>query len=256
MDVLKTLENGIVQLTINRENALNALNQNVMSLLDQYVTEIESQYKSLKGLIITGSGQKAFVAGADITEFLNLDSNSGTLLSQFGRKIFDRIECLPIPVIAAVNGFALGGGCELAMSCHIRIASSAAKFGQPEVNLGLIPGYSGTQRLVRYLGRAKATELILTGDMLTATEALNLGLINHLTEPGEEISKAIEIIEKISKKGPLAVASSLKCIHEYYAFEGQGAELESELFGQLMEGAEAKEGINAFLEKRKPVFRQ
>ncbi len=175
MDVLKTLENGIVQLTINRENALNALNQNVMSLLDQYVTEIESQYKSLKGLIITGSGQKAFVAGADITEFLNLDANSGTLLSQFGRKIFDRIECLPIPVIAAVNGFALGGGCELAMSCHIRIASSAAKFGQPEVNLGLIPGYSGTQRLVRYLGRAKATELILTGRYVNSYRSLKLG---------------------------------------------------------------------------------
>jgi len=256
MDVLKTIENGIVRLTINRENALNALNQNVMSLLDQFVTEIESQYESIKGVIITGSGQKAFVAGADITEFINLDAKSGTNLSQFGRQIFDRIERLPVPVIAAVNGFALGGGCELAMACHIRIASSAAKFGQPEVNLGLIPGYSGTQRLVRYLGRAKATELILTGDMLSASEALTLGLINHLTEPGEEINKAIEIIEKISKKGPSAVASSLKCVHEYFAFEGQGAELESELFGQLMEGVEAKEGINAFLEKRKPVFRQ
>jgi len=162
---------------------------------------------------------------------------------------------MEIPVIAAINGFALGGGCELAMACHMRIASTSAKFGQPEVNLGLIPGYAGTQLLVRLIGRAKATELILTGDMISAQEAMNLGLVNHVVEPDEVISKSIELIEKIAKKGPLAVSASLRCIQKYFEFEEGGALYESEQFGERMESAEAKEGISAFLEKRKPQFR-
>lgn len=256
MEVIKQIENGIVILTIHREQALNALNKNVMSLLNQMVAEIEDQEKQYKGVIITGSGSKAFIAGADITEFVGLDAENGKKLSEFGQSIFRRIEKLKIPVIAAVNGFALGGGCELAMACHMRIASSNAKFGQPEVNLGLIPGYAGTQRLVRYLGRAKATELILTGDMITATQALELGLVNQICEPGEEMGIAKQMIEKIATKGPEAVSSALYCIDRYFDFETSGAQAESEEFGKLMAGEESTEGIQAFLEKRKPSFRK
>ncbi|MBK9272578.1 MAG: enoyl-CoA hydratase/isomerase family protein [Saprospiraceae bacterium] len=254
MEVLKNLENGIVILTVNRESALNALNKNVMAMLDEYLSEIEADQNKYKGVIITGSGQKAFVAGADITEFVGLNSNEGKMLSILGQNLFSRIEKLSIPVIAVVNGFALGGGCELAMACHMRIASNTAKFGQPEVNLGLIPGYAGTQRLVRYVGKAKAIELILTGEMVNAQEAYQLGLVNHLVEPGQEMLKAIEIIEKISKKGPKAISAALQSILAYYEFEGKGAGIESELFGELIAGSEAKEGIAAFLEKRKPEF--
>jgi enoyl-CoA hydratase len=255
MEVLKSIENGIMILTINRENALNALNSMVLSKLNDFMAEAAAHKNNLKGIIITGAGSKAFVAGADITEFVGLDAQSGSQLSRKGQAVLDRIEKMEIPVIAAINGFALGGGCELAMACHMRIASTSAKFGQPEVNLGLIPGYAGTQLLVRLIGRAKATELILTGDMISAQEAMNLGLVNHVVEPDEVITKSIELIEKIAKKGPLAVSASLRCIQKYFEFEEGGALYESEQFGERMESAEAKEGISAFLEKRKPQFR-
>lgn len=255
MEVLKSIDNGIMILTINREQALNALNSNVLSLLNEFMIEAAAMSSSLKGIIITGAGSKAFVAGADITEFVDLDAQSGSALSRKGQSVLDRIEKMEIPVIAAINGFALGGGCELAMACHMRIASTSAKFGQPEVNLGLIPGYAGTQLLVRLIGRAKATELILTGDMIPAQEAMNLGLVNHVVEPGEEIKRSIELIEKISSKGPQAVAAALRCIQKYFEFEEGGALFESQQFGERMISAEAKEGIAAFFEKRKPRFR-
>ncbi len=253
MEVLHKIENDIHFITINRESALNALNGKVINNLRTIFSEITSEGIKSKGVILTGSGSKAFVAGADISEFVNLRSKEAEELSVTGQKVFDSIERLGIPVIAAINGFALGGGCELAMACHLRIAGEHAKFGQPEVNLGLIPGYGGTQRLTRYIGKTKAMELILTGDMISAQEALNLGLINKICESGKEIEAATELIEKISKKGPNAIARSIQAINAFDSVD-DGYQLEAKLFGMLMEQAEAKEGIQAFLEKRKAQF--
>ncbi|NOT37143.1 MAG: enoyl-CoA hydratase [Saprospiraceae bacterium] len=253
MEVLKKIENNIFFITINRESALNALNKNIFDNLESLIDEISKLGQSIKGVIITGSGSKAFVAGADITEFLSLSSDQAQHLSRRGQIIFDNLENLEVPVIAAVNGFALGGGCELAMACHIRIAGENAKFGQPEVNLGLIPGYGGTQRLTRYVGKSKSIELILTGDMITAQQALELGLVNSVCEAGKEVETAITLIEKIAKKGPNAVAQSLKAIHAYYK-QQDGMQYEAELFGKTMVTDEAKEGVTAFLEKRKANF--
>ncbi|MEP7196596.1 MAG: enoyl-CoA hydratase-related protein [Saprospiraceae bacterium] len=254
MEVLTKIENGIYFITINRESSLNALNKNVILALDEAVSEIKKEGLKLKGVVLTGSGTKAFVAGADITEFKDLSSSEGESLSRQGQEVFNSIENLKVPVVAAINGFALGGGCELAMSCHLRIAGEHAKFGQPEVNLGLIPGYGGTQRLTRYLGKTKAMELILTGDMITAQQALSLGLINAVCESGQELQSSIDLIEKIAKKGPVAVSKSIQAINAYYKSDN-GFEVEAQLFGSLMGQVESNEGINAFIEKRKPVFR-
>ncbi|MBK6700389.1 MAG: enoyl-CoA hydratase/isomerase family protein [Saprospiraceae bacterium] len=256
MELIKHVENGIYFITINRESSLNALNKNVMHLLESAIQEVNDHIHEYKGVIITGSGPKSFVAGADITELLGLSHAEGEALSLRGQKIFQDIERLSIPVIAAVNGFALGGGCELAMACHMRVASENAKFGQPEVNLGLIPGYGGTQRLIRYIGKPKAFELLLTGDMINAEEAYRLNLVNYVVPIGSEISKSIEIIEKSAKKGPRAIAKAIELMNEHYDFERDAFAHEAKLFGELLDEEESQEGIQAFINKTKPNFRR
>lgn len=248
-------QNGIVQLTINRPKALNALNRRTIEELTHFFSTDGPARAGLKGVILTGAGEKAFVAGADIKEFLGLDKGAGAALAQRGQDAFFLIERFHRPVIAAVNGFALGGGCELAMACHMRLASEKARFGQPEVNLGIIPGYGGTQRLITYIGRSKATELILTGDMMNAAEAHRLGLVNHVLPNEELIGKATEIIEKIATKGPVAVASALDCINQYFAPGLPAFHYEVESFGKTTETEDFIEGATAFTEKRKANFK-
>jgi enoyl-CoA hydratase len=251
--LLTSLENGIFIVTINRPDKLNALNKDVFTDLDAMLKEVENN-AGIRGVIITGAGQKAFVAGADITEFLGLHGSQGMELARRGQEIFSRIEGCTKPVIAAVNGFALGGGCELAMACHIRIASENAKFGQPEVNLGLIPGYGGTQRLVQLIGKGRALELLMTAGMIDATTALQLGLANHVVQQEQLLPKAIEILSVITSKAPLAIS---RCITAANAVFGQenGYQVELESFGQCFDTEDMKEGTTAFLEKRKANFK-
>ncbi|HHM20606.1 MAG TPA: enoyl-CoA hydratase [Bacteroidetes bacterium] len=253
-NLLITEENGIAILTLNREKALNALNQATMSELKKFFEEDAPHRNGLKGIIITGAGQKAFAAGADITEFASLNASAGAAMAQQGHDIFFTIERFPKPVIAAVNGYALGAGCELAMACHLRIAGEKARFGQPEVNLGLLPGYGGSQRLLQYIGKSKAMEYLLTGDMISASEAHRLGLANHVVPPGEEVAKAKEIIEKIASKGPLAIAKTIEVVNAYFQSGKDGFAAEVAAFGYLMGTEDAKEGAAAFVEKRKPAF--
>jgi enoyl-CoA hydratase len=251
--LLTALENGIFTVTINRPDKLNALNKDVFTDLDVMLKEVE-QNADIRGIIITGAGQKAFVAGADISEFLGLHGSQGMDLARRGQEIFSRIEGCTKPVIAAVNGFALGGGCELAMACHMRIASENAKFGQPEVNLGLIPGYGGTQRLVQLIGKGRALELLMTAGMIDAPTALQFGLVNHVVSQDQLLAKAIEILTVITSKAPLAIS---RCITAANAVYGQvnGYEVELESFGQCFDTEDMKEGTSAFLEKRKANFK-
>ncbi len=253
-EVIYQLEEGICTLTINREQTMNALNHDVIDDLYQAVDDVERNSENIKGLIITGAGPKSFVAGADISEFVGLSRKEAIALARKGQALFSEIEKLNIPVIAAVNGFALGGGCELAMACHIRVASTNAFFGQPEVNLGLIPGYGGTQRLVHYIGKGKAIEMLMTGDMIAAEEAHRLGLVNHVVEPGKVLEKSREIILKISRKAPLAIQKVIKIVNSYFDYEMPGYEGELDSFGNLMVTRDAQEGVDAFLNKRKPDF--
>jgi enoyl-CoA hydratase len=243
---------GIAYITINRPDKLNALNrQTILEIGDAIKQAIED--KSVMGVIITGAGAKAFVAGADIKEFMSLSGDQGKAMARSGQEIFQTIENSPKPVIAAVNGFALGGGCELAMACHLRIASDNAQFGQPEVNLGLIPGYGGTQRLVRYIGRTKALELMMTAAMIPASLALQLGLVNYVVAPDALIAKCVELLNVIKTKSPEAIGSVVKAVN---AYDGTMKGFEAELteFGKCFTTEDIKEGINAFIEKRKPQF--
>ena len=251
--VLAEHKDGFYTLTINRPESLNALNKGVFDALEAFFTAHEGD-REMKGVIITGSGSKAFVAGADIKEFASLDAAGGSALSKRGQDVFFLIERFHVPVIAAVNGFALGGGCELAMSCHIRVAGAHAKFGQPEVNLGLVPGYGGSQRLIQLVGKGKALEMLLTADMIGADEALRLGLVTHVTESGQEAAKAMEILQKIATKGPLAVQQTIHLVNAYYDKTVDGFKEEYENFGQTIGSEESKEGAAAFIEKRKAVF--
>ncbi len=246
--------NGIITVTINREKALNALNYQTFSDLENLFGKKLAERTDFKGVIITGAGEKAFVAGADIKEMLDMDPEKGSELSQRGQDIFFMIEQLHRPVIAAVNGFALGGGCELAMACHLRIAGEKAKFGLPEVNLGLIPGYGGTQRLVQYIGKAKALEMILTTDMIDANEAFRLGLVNYVVPAGEEVAKATELLEKIGTKGPIAVGKAIEAVNAYFDPLMDGFIAESESFGEICHSEDFREGAAAFAEKRKANF--
>lgn len=239
---------------LNRPEVLNALNIGLLNELQQVIKSFASDKEHL-GAIITGSGEKSFAAGADIAELTILDKEGGEKVSQNGQDIYFSIENCPKPIIAAVNGFALGGGCELAMSCHIRIASENARFGQPEVNLGLIPGYGGTQRLVQLIGKAKATELLLTGDAIKADEALRLGLINHMVSKEELMPKCFEILNKIYQKSPLAVALTLSAISAGVNSSLNGYDKEWIHFGQAIASYDGKEGTAAFLEKRLPNFK-
>lgn len=250
-----SLQNQILTITINRPDKLNALNKEVIEELSNAIDDVYSN-PDVKSVIITGSGIKAFVAGADISEFNALDASGGKALATKGqRNVFDKIEHSPKPVIAAVNGFALGGGCELAIACHFRIASNNAKFGQPEVNLGLIPGYGGTQRLTQLIGKGRAMELILTGSLIDAATALQYGLVNHVVPPEELITKTTSILEVINSKAPLAVAGSIKAINAVFNEQVNGYETEINIFGDLFDTQDAKEGALAFMEKRKAVFK-
>jgi len=249
-----SLENGIATLTISREKALNALNTQTMLELRQFFGEEGIKIEGLKGVVITGAGEKAFVAGADITEFSGLSATEGQALAQRGQDIFFLIERFHRPVVAAVNGFALGGGCELAMACHLRVAGEKARFGQPEVNLGLIPGYGGTQRLIQYIGKSKATELLMTADMIGAEEALRLGLVNYVVPAGEEVLKAKELVEKIATKAPLAITKIIETVNAYYEAGEDGFGQEVSAFGECCGTADFIEGAAAFVEKRKANF--
>ncbi len=251
--ILSSVTNGIQTITIHRPDKLNALN---MATIGEIKSAMDLAYSdpNISGVIITGSGPKAFVAGADISEFLNYSKEQGKNLSQHGHDVFNYIEACPKPVIAAVNGFALGGGCELAMACHMRVASDNAKFGQPEVNLGLIPGYGGTQRLLRYVGKTKAAELLMTGDMITAEEALKLGLVNHVVSQDNLMEKCLEILQKISQKSPMAIAQIVACINAFSEPGDSGLKTEVERFGSCFGTDDFKEGVSAFLEKRKSSF--
>ncbi len=249
-----SLENGIATLTISREKALNALNTQTMLELRQFFGEEGPAIAGLKGVVITGAGEKAFVAGADITEFSGLSATEGMEFAQRGQDIFFMIERFCCPVVAAVNGFALGGGCELAMACHLRVAGEKARFGQPEVNLGLIPGYGGTQRLIQYIGKTKATELLMTADMIGAEEAYRLGLVNCVVPAGEEVLRAKELIEKIATKAPLAISKIIETVNAYFEDGEDGFGKEVSAFGDCCGTEDFIEGAAAFVEKRKANF--
>lgn len=248
--ILEIDDSGIGTLTINRPKQLNALNNQVFIELSSALNEIEKS-KKINSLIITGSGEKAFVAGADIKEFADFDSDEATKLSLRGQKVFQRIENLTIPVIAAINGYALGGGFELALSCHLRIGSKSTVVGLPEVSLGLIPGYGGTQRLTQLVGKAKALELIMSGRFAKAEEALQLGLLNAIAET-DVIDEAKKILSNITKQAPLAIKNAILATKE--AGRDSGYNTEANLFGDLFATADFKEGTLAFIEKRKPNF--
>lgn len=248
------LEHGILTVVINRPDKLNALNNTVFEELNKVLDQVYS-HKEIKSVIITGAGSKAFVAGADISEFGGLNKTGAMALAKRGQDTFARIENCPKPVIAAVNGFALGGGCELAMSCHFRIASDNAKFGQPEVNLGLIPGYGGTQRLVQLIGKGKAMELLMSGNMIDAAEAKSLGLVNHITTGTALLDDCKKILEVINSKAPLAIAGCIKAANAVYDENKDGYAVEIEEFGNSFDTDDMKEGTTAFLEKRKAVFK-
>jgi len=257
--LITELSEGIFTITINRPDKLNALNKDVFNDLDKAVDEVYSN-PDIKTAIITGAGPKAFVAGADITEFNGLDKEQAMALAKRGQDVFFKIENSRKPIVAAVNGFALGGGCELAMACHFRLCSENAKFGQPEVNLGLIPGYGGTQRLTQLVGKGKSMELQMTAHMVDANEALSLGLVNHVTTAESLLTRTREILSIIQAKAPVAIGKVIECINvavvsdSAYTNGKSGYDKEVEAFGDCFVTDDMKEGTSAFLEKRKAVF--
>ena len=248
------LKNKICYLTINRPQNLNSLNIKLIDELSLALKDINDD-KSIRCLIITGAGDKAFVAGADIKEFMSFDQKEGEQLSRSGQeKVFDLLENLSKPAIAAINGFALGGGLELAMACHIRISSTTAKLGLPEVSLGVIPGYGGTQRLAKLVGAGKAYEIILTADMITADEAREIGLINHVCTPEELMNKATIMANRIIRNSPCAIDKTIKAVNKGLYNNLEGYEQEKKLFGSCFKSNDFNEGVRAFIEKRKPNF--
>lgn len=252
--LLTSFENNVLTITINRPDKLNALNKDVFIDLDKALNDIEKN-PEIKSVIITGAGTKAFVAGADISEFNSLTKEQAMEMAKRVQDIFLRIETFNKPIIAAVNGFALGGGCELSMACHFRIASDNAKFGQPEVNLGLIPGYGGTQRLVQLIGKGRALELLMSGNMIGAHEAKQFGLVNHVTSVDNLLEQAKFILAVINSKAPLAVAACIKAANAVYDETQNGFDLEIKEFGNCFATEDMKEGVAAFLEKRKASFK-
>jgi enoyl-CoA hydratase len=244
---------GIYVVTINRPEKLNALNKTVIRELGDAISEVYEN-PLIHAAIITGAGNKAFAAGADIRGFAGLTKEEGMALAKQGLDVFFKIERSPKPIVAAVNGFALGGGCELAMACHFRICSDTAQFGQPEISLGLIPGYGGTQRLTRYIGKGPALEAMLTGNLISAPLALQYGLVNHVTSSEELMNKTKSILTQIISKAPLAIAKCIAAVNA--SMENvDGFALETELFGECFATEDMKEGTAAFLEKRLPVFK-
>lgn len=252
--LLTELSEGILLITVNREEKMNALNKAVVTDLDNVMDEVYNN-PDIRGVIITGKGPKSFVAGADIAEFQGMDKAAGVALAKRGHAVFNKIELCPKPVIAAVNGFALGGGCELAMACHLRIASENAKFGQPEVNLGIIPGYGGTQRLTQLIGKGKALELLMTADMIDATCAEKLGLVNDVVQTVELLEVSRAILAKIISKAPYAIAQVIQSVYTHFKSGIDGFDTEIDLFGNCVNTGDFKEGTTAFLEKRKANFK-
>ncbi len=256
MDNVKT-ENrdGVFVITIDRPKVLNALNAQTVTEIGEAFTAARND-DSVRCVILTGSGEKAFVAGADINELAQLTPITGKAVAEKGQHVFRSIERFPKPVIAAINGFALGGGCELALACHIRIASEKAQMGLPEVTLGIIPGYGGTQRMARLLGKGKALELILTGDRVGAAEAERIGLVNKVVPPDQLMAAAEEMARTIAKRGPLAVSAAIEAVMNgsEMPFE-EGQFLEATLFGLLASTEDMREGMAAFLEKRQADFK-
>ena len=251
--LVSSLQNNILIITINRPEKLNALNGLVLAELALVVEEIYNN-PSIQSAIITGAGPKAFVAGADISEFSGLTKTEAMDLSKRGQAIFFKIENSKKPIIAAVNGFALGGGCELAMACHFRIASENAKFGQPEINLGLVPGYGGTQRLTQLIGKGRAIELLISGIMINAATALQFGLVNYVVPEEALMNKAIAILSVINSKAPIAISACIKAANAVNDFAIDGYATENIAFAECFDTADRKEGTLAFMEKRTPAF--
>jgi enoyl-CoA hydratase len=247
-------DGDITVVTIDRQDKLNALNADVLRELGEVVASLRED-DAVRGVIITGAGTKAFVAGADIAELARMTPVSGVGVSRLGQRVFNEIEQFPKPVLAAVGGYALGGGCELALACHLRVASHAARFGLPEVGLGLIPGYGGTVRLARLIGLGRAVEVTLTGEMIDAQRAVEIGLVSSAVEPDLLLAEAKALLRKVTKNGPIAVRMALESM--YHALDNparDGLEHESTLFGLLASTHDMKAGLEAFLEKRKPEF--
>ncbi len=248
------IKESIALLTINRPDKLNALNRKTVEEIGSGMDELTAD-ENVRGIIITGAGEKAFVAGADISEIAALDRETGRKFAAAGQAVFDKIEQCPKPVLAAVNGFALGGGCELAMACHMRFASENARFGQPEVNLGLIPGFGGTQRLPRLVGKGRALQLLTTGDVIGADEAFRIGLVNEVVPQNELLDRCGRILKTIFEKSPLAVSEVIEMVNKGLDLDLAAAEkLEAIRFGHICAGEDKAEGTAAFLEKRKPKF--
>lgn len=244
----------ILVITIARPEKHNALNN---STLEELRNAIQGAYdeKDIKGVIITGEGNNAFVAGADISEIANLNELNGRKFSEKGQEIFALIENLHKPVIAAIDGYALGGGCELAMACHIRVCTAKSTFGFPEVTLGMIPGYGGTQRLTQLVGKGKALELMMTAEQINSEEALRLNLVNHIVSNKEELmDKCHQMLEKITANAPLAVGMLINCVNAVYSFDENGYQTEANSFSNCFKSSDLQEGVNAFIEKRKPDF--
>lgn len=254
ISLLSELRDNILYVTVNRPEKMNALNRQTLAELADVVA-FAAATPEVSGVILTGAGEKAFVAGADIAEFAGLDSATGAALARFGQtQVFNAIENSAKPFIAAINGFALGGGLELAMACHIRIASSNARLGLPEVTLGLIPGYGGTQRLTQLVGKGRAFELIATADMISAEHAASIGLVNHVVPADQLIGKAQEIMNKIKSRAPLAIASAIRATNAVLQYDCNGYDVEISEFSKCFNTADFVEGVQAFLEKRAPKF--
>jgi enoyl-CoA hydratase len=251
--LLTELEQGILTATVNRPDKLNALNRSVFDDLNAMMDQVDTD-PAIRGVILTGSGPKAFIAGADISEFNQLSKEEAMALAKRGQDCFFRLERSRKPIIAAVNGFALGGGCELAMSCHIRLASENARFGQPEVNLGLIPGYGGTQRLTQLIGKGRAMELMMSGNMLNAADAHRVGLVNHVFTADSLLEESKKLLTTILSKGPNAVGRVIAAVNSAGAPDEAGYKEEVRLFGECFGTPEMQEGVGAFLEKRTPKF--
>ncbi|MFT5142720.1 MAG: enoyl-CoA hydratase [Rhodothermales bacterium] len=252
--LLIEVEDSIAVVTINRPDKLNALNAQVLDDLDACFTGLATD-DSVRAVVLTGAGEKAFVAGADITQFTRLDAARATGFARRGQEVFGKIENLGKPVIAAINGFALGGGCEIAIACHIRIASTNARLGQPEVGLGLMCGYGGTQRLPRIVGMGNALELLTTASHVSAQRAYEMGLVNAVVEPGEALAAAMKMAKTIARQAPVGVRLSMEAALASDQRLADGLAMEAELFGQTFDTEDLTEGVDAFLERRKPQFK-
>lgn len=248
-------EGSILTIRINRESKLNALTTGTIAEFKEVIQSVYDD-KDIRGVIITGAGEKAFVAGADIGEFSQLNEMNARKFAEEGQEVFHLIENSHTPIIAVVNGFALGGGCELAMACHIRVACASARFGQPEVNLGILPGYGGTQRLTQLIGKGLAFEYLMTGDMIDANQALSIGLVNHVEVDKEAaMAKANDILNKISSKAPIAIGLVVDCVNAVFNHDENGFQTEANAFARCCGTNDFEEGAAAFMEKRSPEFK-